>query len=77
MTGTLKKSPWGGLTYRPDYHTQRVIDTSATVQAMIDAMAVHCPECKRVAGNACEIPAGLEHQGIFLHHQRVAAGARA
>jgi hypothetical protein len=77
MTGTLKKTSWGGTIWRPDYHTQKVIDSSTAVQAMIDAMAVQCPECSRVAGNACELPAGLEHLGIFVHHQRIAAGARA
>lgn len=76
MTGTIIRRSWGTV-WRPDYRTQRTIDTSTTVQAMINALAVQCPECERVMGEACTIPAGLEHQGLFVHHERIAAGDRA
>lgn len=77
MTGRYTKTRWGQQKWVPDFHTQEVIDTSRTLQALIDAMAVKCPECSRIMGNACVLPEGLESLGVFVHHQRIAAGARA
>lgn len=76
MTGTFTRRPWGGgQQWKPDFHTQGVMDSSRTLQALIDAMAVKCPVCNRAPGNACELPKGLEHLGVFVHHQRIAAGS--
>lgn len=52
------------------------LDASHTGQAMVDALMVPCPACNRTAGNACVLPAGTEHQGIFLHHERIALGGK-
>lgn len=76
MTGRVTHSRWsGGTRWTPDFQTQGVMDTSRTLQALIDAMAVKCPVCNRAPGNACELPKGLEHLGVFVHHQRIAAGS--
>lgn len=75
MTGTFIKR-FGYPRWTPDFHTQHVMDTSTSLQAVINAMAVQCPECQRPMGNSCVLPDGLTHMGIFVHHQRIARGGR-
>lgn len=47
-----------------------------TVQAVVWALMVPCPECARRINETCVLPEDLEHQGIFVHHQRIAEGAK-
>lgn len=47
-----------------------------TVGAIVWALMAPCPVCGRRINETCIVPEGLERQGIFLHHERIAAGDR-
>lgn len=57
---------------RLTYQEMAVLDQDGVPLAMVQALARVCPRCGRGKAQSCVIPEGLEHQGLFVHHERFA-----
>lgn len=62
------------LTRRDLYWLENMAYSNSTVLALMRALTIKCPTCWRDEGDACVLPPELSHQGLYVHHSRIAAG---